>query len=179
MLCAAPGFSLDLGSAPAPSPRSLFFFIKKRLTWPSSQRVNETSGLQIRSICYRFHPSVRWEQGYPDRSQILDQVRRLWKRYGLHRKTRFNLRVDRVYQDACGRWVVIMATGFKRPSLSFLPDNCFVEPYSLPTGTSSAFRPPTCPSRPSTRRTWTASAASATGTLASTRACCSCSSSTR
>lgn len=28
--------------------------------------------------------------------------------------------------------IVVMATGFKRPSLSFLPDDCFKEPYSPP-----------------------------------------------
>lgn len=55
---------------------------------------------------YRFHPSVKWEQGYPDRNQILDQVRQLWRRYGLQNKTRFNFRVDKVYQDQGGRWII-------------------------------------------------------------------------
>ncbi|KAM4066794.1 hypothetical protein HRG_000816 [Hirsutella rhossiliensis] len=66
-------------------------------------RVNDTSGLQIHSLMYRFHPSVKWEQGYPNRNQILGQVRQLWKRYGLQNKTRFNFKVDRVYQDDAGR----------------------------------------------------------------------------
>ncbi|PHH89193.1 hypothetical protein CDD83_6515 [Cordyceps sp. RAO-2017] len=69
-------------------------------------RVNDTSGLQLHSLMYRFHPSVKWEQGYPDRDQILGQVRQLWRRYGLQDKTRFNFRVDRVYQDERGRWIV-------------------------------------------------------------------------
>ncbi|RDA83545.1 hypothetical protein CP532_4473 [Ophiocordyceps camponoti-leonardi (nom. inval.)] len=69
-------------------------------------RVNDTSGLQIHSVMYRFHPSVLWQQGYPDRAQIVTEVRRLWARYGLQDKTRFNTRVERVYQDAGGTWIV-------------------------------------------------------------------------
>ncbi|KAF1357871.1 FAD/NAD(P)-binding domain-containing protein [Lizonia empirigonia] len=38
-------------------------------------KVNNTSGLQIHSIMYRFHPSVHWTKGYPDRKQIDDQGR--------------------------------------------------------------------------------------------------------
>ncbi|KAA8627200.1 FAD NAD P -binding protein [Pyrenophora tritici-repentis] len=34
-------------------------------------RVNNTSGLQIHSIMYRFHPSVHWKKGYPNRQQIV------------------------------------------------------------------------------------------------------------
>lgn len=55
---------------------------------------------------YRFHPSVRWERGYPDRHQIVSQLRQLWKRYGLEAKTRFGLRVERVFQDDDARWIV-------------------------------------------------------------------------
>lgn len=55
---------------------------------------------------YRFHPSVQWEKGYPDRQQILSQVRQLWKRYNLDEKTVFNFKADRVYQEGKGRWVV-------------------------------------------------------------------------
>ncbi|AEO70705.1 uncharacterized protein THITE_2122393 [Thermothielavioides terrestris NRRL 8126] len=69
-------------------------------------RVNNTSSLQIHSVMYRFHPSVRWERGYPDRQQILSQVRELWRRYGLDPRTRFRTTVDRVYQDDRGRWIV-------------------------------------------------------------------------
>lgn len=70
------------------------------------KRVNNTSSLQIHSLMYRFHPSVKWERGYPDRQQILSQVRQLWKRYNLDEKTVFNFKADKVYQDEKGRWVV-------------------------------------------------------------------------
>ncbi|KAK3897903.1 hypothetical protein C8A05DRAFT_19423 [Staphylotrichum tortipilum] len=69
-------------------------------------RVNNTSSLQIHSLMYRFHPSVRWEGGYPDRQQILTQLRELWRRYGLDSRTRFNTKVERVYQGDNGRWIV-------------------------------------------------------------------------
>ena len=61
---------------------------------------------------YRFHPSVRFDRGYPDRQQIVSQIRQLWQRYGLEPKAHFNTRVERVYQekdanDLCtGRWIV-------------------------------------------------------------------------
>ncbi|RSM13079.1 hypothetical protein CEP52_002025 [Fusarium oligoseptatum] len=69
-------------------------------------RVNETSGLQIHSLMYRFHPSVQWNRGYPDRQQILSQVRQLWERYGLKERTRFNTKIENVYQDEHGKWIV-------------------------------------------------------------------------
>ncbi|KAI2618011.1 FAD/NAD(P)-binding domain-containing protein [Hypomontagnella submonticulosa] len=69
-------------------------------------KVNNTSSLQIHSFMYRFHPSIRWKGGYPDRQQIISQVRQLWERYGLDTKTKFNTKVDKVYQDEKGRWVI-------------------------------------------------------------------------
>ncbi|KAL2129636.1 hypothetical protein VTI74DRAFT_7517 [Chaetomium olivicolor] len=69
-------------------------------------RVNNTSSLQIHSIMYRFHPSVRWERGYPDRKQILEQVRGLWDRYGLEGRTKFGIKVESVQKDETGRWIV-------------------------------------------------------------------------
>lgn len=72
----------------------------------SSQRVNNTSGLQIHSIMYRFHPSVHWKKGYPDRQQIVSQIRSLWHKYGLEDKTTFDTRVEKVYKDPHGRWIV-------------------------------------------------------------------------
>ncbi|KAK8092408.1 Baeyer-Villiger monooxygenase 5 [Apiospora kogelbergensis] len=69
-------------------------------------KVNNTSSLQIHSLMYRFHPSVKWERGYPDRQQIISQVRQVWERYGLDKKTVFNKKVDKVYQDDKGRWIV-------------------------------------------------------------------------
>jgi Flavin-binding monooxygenase-like len=70
------------------------------------QRVNNTSGLQIHSIMYRFHPSVRWASRYPTRRQIVDQISQLWKQYGLDERTKFDTRVEKIYKDNAGRWVV-------------------------------------------------------------------------
>jgi thioredoxin reductase len=69
-------------------------------------KVNNTSGLQIHSIMYRFHPSVKWNKGYPDRQQIVSQVRQLWEKYGLKDKTHFNTKVTKVYKDQQGRWII-------------------------------------------------------------------------
>ena len=55
---------------------------------------------------YRFHPSVQWDGGYPNRQQIISQVRQLWKRYGLQNKTRFDFKVNKTYQDDKGRWII-------------------------------------------------------------------------
>jgi hypothetical protein len=55
---------------------------------------------------YRFHPSVRWGKGYPDRKQIVSQVEQLWKRYGLEERTRFDTEVTAVYKDKEGRWII-------------------------------------------------------------------------
>jgi len=55
---------------------------------------------------YRFHPSVRWNRGYPDRKQIVSQITQLWKRYGLDERTKFNTRVNSVTQDRQGRWII-------------------------------------------------------------------------
>lgn len=69
-------------------------------------QVNDTSGLQIHSAMYRFHPSVKWSRGYPSRAEIVEQVTKLWVRYGLQSKTQFSTPVDKVYQDDRGRWIV-------------------------------------------------------------------------
>ncbi|KAG5979976.1 hypothetical protein E4U55_004521 [Claviceps digitariae] len=69
-------------------------------------KVNDTSALQIHSIMYRFHPSVTWSEGYPDRKEIVKQLKLLWKRYRLQRKTRFNFKVTKTYQDDQGRWII-------------------------------------------------------------------------
>ena len=55
---------------------------------------------------YRFHPSVKWSAGYPDRQQIVSQITQLWQRYGLRERTKFNTRVTSVTQDNHGRWIV-------------------------------------------------------------------------
>jgi cation diffusion facilitator CzcD-associated flavoprotein CzcO len=49
------------------------------------------------------------------------------------------------HQEVVEADMVVMATGFKRPSLSFLPDDCFKEPYSAPNWYLQTF-PPTHPS---------------------------------
>jgi cation diffusion facilitator CzcD-associated flavoprotein CzcO len=69
-------------------------------------KVNNTSGLQIHSLMYRFHPSVKWNSGYPDRKAIVGEVEKLWKRYGLQDKTQFETPVEKVYKDELGRWII-------------------------------------------------------------------------
>ncbi|KAI1328360.1 monooxygenase [Xylariaceae sp. FL0255] len=68
--------------------------------------VNDTSSLQIHSAMFRFHPSVQWDRGYPDRQQIVSQIKELWKKYGLDSKTKFDTKVERVYKDDQDRWVI-------------------------------------------------------------------------
>ena len=55
---------------------------------------------------YRFHPSIRWSSGYPDRQQIVSQITQLWKRCGLQERTKFNTRATSVAQDEEGRWII-------------------------------------------------------------------------
>ena len=55
---------------------------------------------------YRFHPSVKWRKGYPDRQQIVSQVTELWHRYELEDKTKFDTKVEKVYKDDKGRWII-------------------------------------------------------------------------
>jgi hypothetical protein len=55
---------------------------------------------------YRFHPSVHWSGGYPNRQQIVSQITELWKRYGLESKTKFDTCVENVYKDEKGRWII-------------------------------------------------------------------------
>lgn len=68
--------------------------------------MNNTSGLQIHSVMYRFHPSIKWSSGYPDRQQIVSQVTQLWERYALQERTKFNFCVQKVYKDKDGRWII-------------------------------------------------------------------------
>lgn len=69
-------------------------------------KVNNTSGLQIHSIMYRFHPAINWGGGYPNRQQIVGQITKLWKQYHLDERTKFETRVEKVYQDRQGRWII-------------------------------------------------------------------------
>jgi cation diffusion facilitator CzcD-associated flavoprotein CzcO len=75
-------------------------------------RVNSTSGLQIHSVMYRFHPDVHWDAGYPAKDQILQQVTHLWKKYGLNRKTKFDTEVTSVMKNEKGRWIVNSNTSY-------------------------------------------------------------------
>ncbi|KAF2225049.1 hypothetical protein BDZ85DRAFT_87803 [Elsinoe ampelina] len=69
-------------------------------------RVNNTSGLQIHSVMYRFFPTVFWDKGYPNRKQIVEQVTKVWKQYDLERRTVFNTRVEQVKSAGHGQWYV-------------------------------------------------------------------------
>ncbi|KAI0065151.1 FAD/NAD-P-binding domain-containing protein [Artomyces pyxidatus] len=51
--------------------------------------VNKTSGLQLNSLLYRFHPAVLWSRAFPFRDEILSEIRRVWKEYKLEPRTRF------------------------------------------------------------------------------------------
>lgn len=55
---------------------------------------------------YRFHPSVKWQGGYPNRQQIVSQVTELWRKYGLETRTKFDSSVEKIYQDDKGRWII-------------------------------------------------------------------------
>ena|ERR1700753_1074540 len=55
---------------------------------------------------YRFHPSVKWTNEYPNRKQIVDQIRELWLRYGLKERTKFNTKVTKLYKNKKGQWIV-------------------------------------------------------------------------
>ena len=59
-------------------------------------RENKTSGLQLNSIAYRFHPSVIWKKAFPQRDEILDQIGKIWKEYRLEERTRLNTPVTKV-----------------------------------------------------------------------------------
>jgi len=58
--------------------------------------VNSTSSLQLNSIMYRFHPLVHYTEFYPFRDEILNNLRKVWKMYGLAERTRFNTEVKSV-----------------------------------------------------------------------------------
>ena len=68
-------------------------------------RVNSTSSLQLYSVVYRFHPTVRWHKRYPSQGRILEEIRKLWYRYGLNQRTSFETPVHSVTLKD-GRWVI-------------------------------------------------------------------------
>lgn len=74
--------------------------------------INSTSSLQIYSVMYDFHPSVQWHKAYPGRHWILEKVEKMWHRYHLVPKTRFNTPVTSVERNEKGRWII---TGEDKP----------------------------------------------------------------
>ncbi|PPQ84705.1 hypothetical protein CVT25_014057 [Psilocybe cyanescens] len=58
--------------------------------------VNTTSGLQLNSLLYRFHPAIIWSKAFPMRNEILGEIRRVWKEYYLDTRTRFDTEVTSV-----------------------------------------------------------------------------------
>ncbi|BFZ64366.1 hypothetical protein YB2330_005509 [Saitoella coloradoensis] len=71
-------------------------------------KVNDTSGLQINSLMYRFHPDVTWHTGYPTRSSIVREIRHIWTKYDLQPKTRFDTDVKRVSRSPhnYNKWII-------------------------------------------------------------------------
>lgn len=70
------------------------------------QRTNATSSLQVHSILYRFHPSVRYDTPYPGQKEIRQQIVSLWRRYSLENRTVFDTPVKSVRRNKDGRWVI-------------------------------------------------------------------------
>ncbi|CAA7269404.1 unnamed protein product [Cyclocybe aegerita] len=64
-------------------------------------QVNRTSGLQLNSLLYRFHPGVLWSRAFPLRDEILGEVKRIWKEYHLDIRTRFETKVTSVKRVPC------------------------------------------------------------------------------
>ncbi|KAL1708023.1 hypothetical protein EV121DRAFT_288075 [Schizophyllum commune] len=58
--------------------------------------VNSTSGLQINSIMYRFHPAVLWRRAFPHRDEILGEISRIWHEYNLDSRTKFSTPVTSI-----------------------------------------------------------------------------------
>ncbi|KAL1985453.1 hypothetical protein VTN96DRAFT_7896 [Rasamsonia emersonii] len=69
-------------------------------------RVNSTSALQIHSLLFRFHPSMKWDSAYPTQNEIREQIVALWKRYGLQGKTVFNTPVTSVKKTSSEQWII-------------------------------------------------------------------------
>ncbi|EFP76491.2 hypothetical protein PGT21_008109 [Puccinia graminis f. sp. tritici] len=75
-------------------------------------RVNSTSSLQLDSLMYRFHPSVKWSNQFPVRKgEILSELQRIWNSYRLNSRTRFNFTVQQVTrqqasEDQPSKWTI-------------------------------------------------------------------------
>ncbi|KAF8152257.1 hypothetical protein B0H34DRAFT_111065 [Crassisporium funariophilum] len=57
---------------------------------------NSTSGLQLNSLLYRFHPAVLWSRAFPLRDEILGEIEKIWKEYHLDTRTKFDTEVTSV-----------------------------------------------------------------------------------
>jgi cation diffusion facilitator CzcD-associated flavoprotein CzcO len=49
---------------------------------------------------------VKFQGGYPNRNEIVGAVEDLWKTYHLEGKTKFNVKVERVWQESDSKWFV-------------------------------------------------------------------------
>ncbi|KAK4056269.1 hypothetical protein OIO90_002712 [Microbotryomycetes sp. JL221] len=58
--------------------------------------VNSTSQLQLNSLMYRFHPSVKWSKGFPKRDEIVSEIKKLADRYNLQGSLRLQTPVKKV-----------------------------------------------------------------------------------
>ena len=76
-------------------------------------RVNSTSSLQVYSILYRFHPTVQWHRRYPGKARIVEEITKLWQRFGLEKETRFDTPVTSVNQKG-GKWIINNDPSFGR-----------------------------------------------------------------
>ncbi|KAJ7172025.1 FAD/NAD(P)-binding domain-containing protein [Mycena filopes] len=80
--------------------------------------VNSTSGLQLNSHLYRFHPAVLWRHAFPLRDEILSEITRIWKEYQLEPRTRFETpvtSVKRVESESGGRHQWLINDGAEGP----------------------------------------------------------------
>ncbi|KAF7295566.1 hypothetical protein MIND_01096600 [Mycena indigotica] len=79
---------------------------------------NSTSGLQLNSHLYRFHPAVVWRNAFPLRDEILSEIARVWEEYKLESRTRFETRVTSVKRaddDQFGRHQWLINNGEEGP----------------------------------------------------------------
>ncbi|SCZ92474.1 BZ3500_MvSof-1268-A1-R1_Chr5-2g07892 [Microbotryum saponariae] len=61
--------------------------------------VNSTSSLQLNSLLYRFHPSIRWSCGFPQQPEIVSKIQTVFERYHLGSRTRLSTRVTKIVRD--------------------------------------------------------------------------------
>ena len=54
---------------------------------------------------YRFYPTVKWHKRYPGKARILEEIHKLWLRYGLQSYTSFETPVTSVTR-ANSKWII-------------------------------------------------------------------------